>query len=70
MLTVGHLGKWTRSTWEVLKCVAGEGSISWIDRVRNEEVLLRVKGERNIVHTVCIEGRITGLVTYCVRTVF
>jgi hypothetical protein len=26
--------------------------ISWTDRVRNEEVLLRVKGERNIVHTV------------------
>jgi hypothetical protein len=25
--------------------------ISWTDRVRNEEVLLRVKGERNILHT-------------------
>jgi hypothetical protein len=26
--------------------------ISWTDRVRNEEVLHRVKKERNIVHTV------------------
>jgi hypothetical protein len=26
--------------------------ISWIDRVRNEEVLHRVKEERNIVHTI------------------
>ena len=26
--------------------------ISWTDRVRNEAVLYRVKGERNIVHTV------------------
>ena len=29
--------------------------ISWIDRVRNEEVLHRVKEERNILHT--IQGR-------------
>ena len=26
--------------------------ISWTDCVRNEEVLLRVKEERNIIHTV------------------
>ena len=26
--------------------------ISWTDRVRNEEVLHRVKEERNIIHTV------------------
>jgi hypothetical protein len=26
--------------------------ISWTDRVRNEEVLRRVKEERNIVHTI------------------
>jgi hypothetical protein len=26
--------------------------ISWTDRVRNEEVLHRVKVERNIVHTI------------------
>jgi hypothetical protein len=26
--------------------------ISWTDRVRNEEVLQRVKEERNIVHTI------------------
>jgi hypothetical protein len=26
--------------------------ISWTDRVKNEEVLHRVKQERNIVHTI------------------
>jgi hypothetical protein len=26
--------------------------ISWIDHVRNEEVLLRVKGQRNILHEI------------------
>jgi hypothetical protein len=26
--------------------------ISWTDRVRNEEVLHRVKEEKNIVHTI------------------
>jgi hypothetical protein len=26
--------------------------ISWTDRVRNDEVLHRVKGERNILHTI------------------
>jgi hypothetical protein len=33
------------------------------ERVRNEEVLHRVKEERNIVHT---KRRLTGLVTSCV----
>ena len=27
--------------------------ISWTDHVRNEEVLLRVKEQRNIVHEIC-----------------
>jgi len=43
--------------------------ISWTDRVRNEEVLLSVKEQRNIVHEV-INGRLTGLVTFCVETAF
>jgi hypothetical protein len=41
--------------------------ISWTDRVRNEEVLHRVKMERNILRTKK-EGRLTGLVTSCVGT--
>jgi hypothetical protein len=41
--------------------------ISWTDRVRNE-VLHRVKEERNILHT--IKKRLTGLVTSCIETVF
>jgi hypothetical protein len=44
--------------------------ISWTDGVRNEEVLHRVKEERNIVHTIKKRGRLTGLVTSCVETAF
>ena len=43
--------------------------ISWTDRVRNEEVLLGVKEQRNILHEI-INGRLTGLVTFCVETAF
>jgi len=43
--------------------------ISWTDHVRNEEVLLRVKEQRNILHEI-LNGRRTGLVTFCVETVF
>jgi hypothetical protein len=40
--------------------------ISWTDRVRNEEVLHRVKEERNILTT--IKRRKAYLVTFCVGT--
>jgi len=43
--------------------------ISWTDRERNEEVLQRVKKERNIVQTIKRE-RLSGLVTYCIETAF
>jgi hypothetical protein len=43
------------------------GNISWIDRVRNDEILHRVQEERNILHTIKKEG-LDGLVTSCVET--
>jgi Zn-dependent peptidase ImmA (M78 family) len=43
--------------------------ISWTDHVRNEEVLLRVKKQWNILHEI-INGRLTGLVIFCVETAF
>jgi len=43
--------------------------ISWTDHVRNEDVLLRVKEQRNILHEY-VNGRRTGLVTFCVETAF
>jgi len=43
--------------------------ISWTDHVRNEEVLLRVNEQRNILHEIK-NGRLTGLVTSYVETVF
>jgi hypothetical protein len=50
-------------------CWGGMKKISWTDRVRNEEVLLRVKEQRNI-HMKYANGRLTGLVTFCVKTTF
>ena len=43
-------------------------NISWIDRERNEEVLHRVKKERNILHTIKRKTNWTGgiLHRYCV----
>jgi hypothetical protein len=43
--------------------------ISWTDHVRNEEVLLRVKEQRNILHEIA-NGRRTGLIIFCVETAF
>jgi hypothetical protein len=43
--------------------------ISWTGHVRNEEVLYVVKEESNVPRTVT-EGRLTGLVTYCIETAF
>jgi hypothetical protein len=43
--------------------------ISWTDYVRNEEVLLRVKEQRNILHEISKRG-LNGLVTFCVETAF
>jgi hypothetical protein len=53
MLKIGHFGKWTKNTWKVLKCGAGEGwrRSDWTDSVENE-VLLRVKYETNVVHAI------------------
>jgi len=43
MLKIGHFENWTKNTWKVLKCGAGEEWKSiWTDRVENE-VLRRVK---------------------------
>jgi DNA phosphorothioation-dependent restriction protein DptG len=59
------------NTWKVLKCGAGERweKNSWTDCVRKDEVLQRVKQERNILHTIK-RGRLTELVTSCIGTVY
>jgi len=41
-----HLGSFEMWCWRRME------KISWIDRVRNEEVLLRVKEQRNILHEI------------------
>jgi hypothetical protein len=43
--------------------------ISWTDHVKNEDVLLRVKEQRNILHEY-VNGRQTELVTFYVETAF
>jgi len=40
--------------------------ISWADNVKNEEVLPRVKVQRNNLHKI-VHGRLTGLVTFWVE---
>jgi hypothetical protein len=42
---------------------------SLADRVTNEEVLHKVKNERNIPHLIKEKGKLPGLVTYCVEAV-
>ena len=41
--------------------------ISWTDRVKNEEVLHRVKKERNILHTSNIKRRKANWIGYILR---
>jgi hypothetical protein len=43
--------------------------ISWANRVRNEEVLQRVKKERNIVQAIK-RRKLAGLVTFCIGAFF
>jgi hypothetical protein len=54
-----------------LKCGAGEGWRRSVGPImfRNGEVLLRVKEQRNILHEI-VNGRLIGLVTFCVVTAF
>jgi len=42
-----HLGSFEMQCWRRTE------KISWTDHVRNEEVLLRVKKQRNILHEIC-----------------
>jgi hypothetical protein len=43
--------------------------ISWTDNVRNEDVLIRVKEQRNILHEIS-KRKLTGLVIFCLETAF
>jgi hypothetical protein len=43
--------------------------ISWTDHVRNKDVLLRVKENRNILHEIR-KRKQTGLVTFYIDTAF
>jgi hypothetical protein len=46
-------------------CCRRMENISWTDHVRNEEVLRRVKEQRNIAHEITKRK-----VTFCVETAF
>jgi hypothetical protein len=58
-----YLGGFEMWCWRMME------KITWTDHVRNEEVLHKVKEERNIPHTVK-RGRINELVIFCVETAF
>jgi hypothetical protein len=53
-LKLGQLGKEIKRYVESFEmwCWRRMERISWTDRVRNEEVLHRVKEQRNIIHTI------------------
>jgi hypothetical protein len=73
VLELGTLRKVDRKYLEnfEMRCRITMEKISWTDRVRNKEVLHRVKEERNTLRTKK-EGRrrLTALVTSCVGTAF
>jgi hypothetical protein len=46
VLKIGHCGKYNRNSWRRMK------KISWTNRVRNEEVLQRVKKERHTLQII------------------
>jgi hypothetical protein len=46
-----HLESFEMWCWRMMK------KISWTDHVRNEEVLLRVKEQRNILHEICYKRK-------------
>jgi hypothetical protein len=54
VLNVERFRQYFRNTWKVLKCGAGEVWRRSVcpDHVRNEEVLLGVKKQRNILHEI------------------
>jgi hypothetical protein len=68
VLKLGHCGKYIRNTWRVLKCGAGEGWRS-VGPIVQKMKYYTVKEERNILHTKK-EGKLTGLVTSCIKTAF
>jgi hypothetical protein len=43
--------------------------ISWTDHVRNKEVLLESRS-RGISYMIKVNGRLNGLVTFCIETAF
>jgi len=45
-------GNRSEKFWKFWNMVLGKMEISWIDCARNEEVLHRVKEERNILHAI------------------
>jgi hypothetical protein len=51
VLKLGHLDQKHLESFEMW-CWSRMEKISWTDRVRNEEVLLRVKEQRNILHEI------------------
>jgi hypothetical protein len=50
--TVDALGRSEKPEFLEMWCWRRMEKISWTDRVRNEEVLLRVKQQRNILHEI------------------
>ena len=54
VLKLGSFGQQIRNTWKSFEmwCWRRMEKLNWTDHVRNEEVLLKVKEQRNIIHEI------------------
>jgi hypothetical protein len=53
-----------------MRCWRRMEKINWTHHVKNEVVLHRVKVERNALHTIKKDGRLTGMVMSFAGTAF
>jgi len=79
IFSIALYGTETWTLWKVdqkhlegseMRCWRRMEKMNWTDHVKNEVVLHRVKVERNTLHTIKKDGRLTGLVMSFAGTAF
>ena len=70
VLKMGHFGKRIRNSWKVLKCGAGEGWRRSVGPIVCKMKYYIESRSRGISYMKYVNGRRTGLVTFCVENAF
>jgi len=71
VLKLGRFGQKIRNTWKVLKCGVGEGWKRSVELIMWEMKKYYLESMiRGISYMKKVNGRLTGLVTFCVETAF